>query len=121
MGAARFAAVQASRDPQTRQYMIDVAGYEAKLNELRDKSARELNDVRRQLMHEIVDLRRELIASRETSQNLRSGSAQLQSRLQDQDETIRGLRGVNAALEEKLRGFNNVARFMTEIARGGTP
>jgi septal ring factor EnvC (AmiA/AmiB activator) len=120
MGAARFAAVQAARDPQARQYMIDVAANEARLNEIRDKSARELNAVRHNLTVEIMSLRRELIATRETSESLRSANADLQRRLREQDVTMKSLESTNADLQQKLRGFTNVAKFMTEIARGGS-
>jgi hypothetical protein len=118
MGAARFASVQAARDPIARQYLIDRAGYEKQIKELKDKFAIDFETLRRQLTSQLVAAHRELTASRSEAEHLKSTNADLQCRLQEQDTAMKNLKAVNVDLEQKLRAFDNISKFMAEVARG---
>jgi hypothetical protein len=118
MGAARLAYAQIARDPVAKQYLIDHHAYERQIRELKEKAAAELETSRRQLTSQFVAAHRELTASRSEVEYLKSANADLQCRLQEQDTAMKDLKAVNVDLEQKLRAFDNISKFMAEVARG---
>jgi predicted RNase H-like nuclease (RuvC/YqgF family) len=118
MGAARLAAVQVLRDPVAKQYLIDHHAHQKEIRELKEQAAAELNESRHNFTSQLVAMYRQLIASRAEIEALKNANRDLQQKLQEQDVELKNLRSVNADLEKKVRGFDNVARFFGEIARG---
>jgi predicted RNase H-like nuclease (RuvC/YqgF family) len=120
MGAARFAAVQVLRDPVATKYLIDHHAYQKQIQEIKEKAAAELETSRRQLTSKLVAAHRELTASRSEVEHLKSANADLQSRLQEQDASMKMLQATNADLERQLRACGNITKFLAEIAHGET-
>jgi hypothetical protein len=65
-------------------------------------------------------LRRELTAARSEAQQLRAASTELQRNLQDDEAAMRNLQPVNADLQQQLRAFSNITKFLAEVVRGET-
>jgi FtsZ-binding cell division protein ZapB len=124
MGAARFAAVTASRAGY-RQYIVDTHRYEQqikdlneKLKEKENKHATEIAASCRSFRSQLVAMQQQVSMSRSEVESLKSANADLQRKYQEQDVVIAGLRSVNADLEEKMKGYDNIASFLGKIARG---
>jgi chromosome segregation ATPase len=117
-GAARFAHMALAADPVAYQLEVGRVQHERQIKELKDKFAVELAEVRRVLTAEIVEVRRDLIASRAEVEHFRAANADLQCHLQEQDAELKNVKSVNADLEQKLRAFDNISKFMAEFARG---
>jgi hypothetical protein len=65
-------------------------------------------------------VRRELIAARSEAEQLKAANADLQRKLQDDEAAMRSLQSFNADLQQQVRGFSNITKFLTEVARGET-
>jgi hypothetical protein len=118
MGAARFAAVQALRDPIMKQYLIDHHAYQKQIQDLKDKSASELEELRRQLTSQLVTMNRQLTSSRVEVEALKSANTHLQCRVQEQDAELKKLKIENVDLQQHFRACGNITKFLAEIARG---
>jgi hypothetical protein len=125
MGAARLVAAIGAGDPERRKYILDVAAFESRIRERdaaikeqADKFAKDLAETRRNLTSQLVAMQRELTASRSEVASLKCANSELQQKLFDQTAVIDVLQSANADLETKLKGYGNIAAFLSKVANG---